>query len=276
VERGSVSTSPREARCRRRIASNAGRKSCPLQRDAGIRRGLRNVAERECQLDETSRVRSSDPAWRTRVGWCERPIASASGRSTHMPSTRRLRPQLRRGAERTDRPFGSRPAPPSHPRRTLPNASSDRSAPEDGPGDPITTTDLSAVGQGTPDAGIRDRMGGASPPGDRHVRTRPSLPAGRELVGFGSGKWILRAGSAEGDRNLGRMVGIQPVGVGREVNEPVSGRRSLREGERPREESTRFVMDLGRSRAGRRQGPHAKDAGGAARPMQRLPFVITL
>lgn len=164
---------------------------------------------------------------------------------THMPSGQRLRSRLRKRAERTDRSFGSRPVAPSHPWRTLPNASFDRSASGDGPGDPTTTTDLSAVGQGTPDAGCRGRADGPSPPGDRHVRTGSSLPAGSELVGFGSGKWILRAGSAEGAQNLGRMFGIRPVRVDWEVYEPMFGCRSLREGERPREESTRAVKDLG-------------------------------
>jgi hypothetical protein len=67
-------------------------------------------------------------------------------------------------------------------------------------------------------------------------QTRPNefvAALGSELAGTGSGKWILRAGSVEGDENLGRMFGIRPARVGWKGYEPVIGCRSSRERSRP-------------------------------------------
>jgi hypothetical protein len=219
MERGSASAVAREVRRRHRVEQDPERRDRPLQRDAGIRRGLRNVAERECQLDTTSRVWSSDRAWRSRIEWWERPIASARGRPAHMPSRRRLRPTPRRGAERMDQPVGSRPATPRRHRRILENASSDRFTSEDGPGVPITTTDLSAVGQGTLDVELRNGMGGPSPSGGRHVRTSSSLPWAASSLEPVPGSGFSVLGALKGTRTSGGCSeSDRPESAGRGTN----------------------------------------------------------
>lgn len=88
--------------------------------------------------------------------------------------------------------------------------------------------------------------------------------------------------SGSGFSALGALKGTQtswegvrrPSSLGgwRETG-PMTVRRSLREGERSREECSRFVQNRGL--CGRENAKvRRKDAGGAARPVQRLPVAV--
>jgi hypothetical protein len=144
-----------------------------------------------------------------------------------------------------------------HLRRTLSSGPFGRSAPWSGHDVPITTTDSSAVGQGTSDVG-RLGAGGRSVVFGRQARSNSFAIVRRatKLVGPGSGKWILRAGSAEG--------GQEPRG---DVRNPTSPSRL--EGERTGDgmsileggcKAMRGINQArngpGNLRAGTRQGPY--------------------
>jgi hypothetical protein len=102
-----ASVGSREVRRRQRTDPAPGRKAHPLQRGVGIRRGPRTVAERHRQPGAaTSRV-----VFGSRLA-CSSQVAGTTdrlrvdGRSAHVRTLGRLRPERRSGAERMSSPSG--------------------------------------------------------------------------------------------------------------------------------------------------------------------------
>lgn len=128
--------------------------------------------------------------------------------------------------------------------------------PRHGPGTPIN--DDRRVGCWAGGNGASDGRWNAtsSPPGDRACG-RVSLPGKPRQPG--SGKWILRVGSAEGDPNLTEgCPRVPPIRVDRRVTGPRRMDRSSRESARPGEEQTRVRIGPGKPQVGTRHGPTRK------------------
>jgi len=259
---------PRDVREPRRTRRTPTRRAPPLQRD--VQRsphpsGCRGSGAAARSIRQAGlfggRLGRSHAGW-----WPCGPLGV--GDHPHSQGETGQGPDRGGGAERKGTPCGSGRGGSGHGS----NASEPRGKAPPGSRIP-TTTDQSAVGQGEPGVDGERRNATASPPGGE--RSREATSVGR--AGTGSGKWILRAGSAEGDPNL--TEGRPPT----HRSGSIGGRTDRRRKTDPRgrvqgheRRKTGSVSGQGSCGWEHAMVHLAKGVGGATRPQQWLPLAVIL